>query len=33
LAIAKNIIKSHGGEIWAESQVGRGSTFVFVLRC
>jgi two-component system sensor histidine kinase GlrK len=33
LAIANNIIKSHGGEIWAESQVGRGSTFVFVLRC
>jgi two-component system, NtrC family, sensor histidine kinase GlrK len=33
LAIAKSIIQSHGGEIWAESQLGRGSTFVFVLPC
>jgi two-component system sensor histidine kinase GlrK len=31
LAIAKHIINSHGGEIWAESQPGRGSTFIFVL--
>jgi two-component system sensor histidine kinase GlrK len=33
LAIAKSIINSHGGEIWAESQLGEGSTFVFVLPC
>jgi two-component system sensor histidine kinase GlrK len=31
LAIAKSIIASHGGRIWAESQVGQGSTFIFVL--
>jgi len=33
LAIAKNIITSHGGEIWAESQFGQGSRFFFVLPC
>ncbi|MGZ9143322.1 MAG: sensor histidine kinase, partial [Candidatus Binatia bacterium] len=33
LAIAKNIISSHGGNIWAESQLGNGSKFVFVLPC
>lgn len=33
LAIAKNIITSHGGNIWAESQLGSGSRFVFVLPC
>jgi len=33
LAIAKNIINSHGGEIWAESQLGQGSKFCFVLPC
>ena len=33
LAIAKNIITSHGGNIWAESQLGGGSKFVFVLPC
>jgi two-component system sensor histidine kinase GlrK len=33
LAIAKNIITSHGGEIWAESQFGQGSKFYFVLPC
>lgn len=33
LAIAKSIITSHGGKIWAESQVGKGSTFIFVLPC
>jgi len=33
LAIAKNIITSHGGEIWAESHFGQGSKFFFVLPC
>jgi len=33
LAIAKNIVLSHGGKIWAESQLGQGSTFIFVLPC
>lgn len=31
LAIVKHIITSHGGQVWAESQMGKGSTFVFVL--
>lgn len=31
LAIAKHIIHAHGGEIWAESEPGHGSTFRFRL--
>jgi two-component system sensor histidine kinase GlrK len=31
LAIAKQIITSHGGRIWAENQAEQGSTFFFVL--
>jgi two-component system sensor histidine kinase GlrK len=31
LAMAKQIITSHGGKIWAESEQGFGSTFIFVL--
>jgi two-component system sensor histidine kinase GlrK len=30
-AIAKQIIIHHGGKIWAESELGHGSTFIFVL--
>jgi signal transduction histidine kinase len=31
LAIAKEIITRHNGETWAESEVGKGSTFFFTL--
>jgi PAS domain S-box-containing protein len=31
LYIAKNIIRSHGGKIWAESDVGRGTKITFTL--
>jgi signal transduction histidine kinase len=31
LALSKGIIESHGGSIWAESEVGKSSTFFFTL--
>jgi K+-sensing histidine kinase KdpD len=32
LWICREIVKAHGGQIWVESQVGRGSTFAFTLK-
>ena len=31
LSIAKHIIADHGGKIWAQSKLGKGSTFFFTL--
>ncbi len=31
LAIARRLVEAHGGKIWVESEVGRGSTFSFLL--
>ncbi|GAB6905666.1 putative sensor with HAMP domain [Desulfosarcina cetonica] len=33
LSIVKNIIESHHGTVWVNSQVGHGSTFGFTLPC
>ena len=31
LAISKKIIQAHGGDIWVESEPGKGSKFTFAL--
>ncbi len=31
LSIARHLVEAHGGRIWAESEVGKGSTFFFSL--
>jgi len=31
LSICKSIVESHGGKIWFESEVGKGTTFAFTL--
>ncbi|HEX2991071.1 MAG TPA: ATP-binding protein, partial [Anaerolineales bacterium] len=31
LAIARGIVRAHGGVIWVESDIGQGTTFIFTI--
>ena len=33
LAIARHIVEAHRGQIWVESELGKGSSFLFTLPC